>query len=68
MSRSTRRIVTVDGEDFIVVKLAQSMGPLDKLLVIDSSGENRLITVKHLVYKDAPLRMVSITIDYSSNG
>lgn len=68
MIRTNRKIISQDGQDFIVVKLAQAMGPRDRLLVIAPDGENRLIDVKHLDFLGARTRPVVIEIEGELNA
>lgn len=61
---TNRKVIKIDGQDHIVIKLAQSCGPKDRLLVIGPDGENKLIDVKHIDYLSAKPQRVTMVIEW----
>lgn len=60
MIKTRRRVVVVDGKEFIIVKLAQAMGNKDKLLCIGPDGENHFVEVKHMEFISAKFKEFTI--------
>lgn len=59
--RTNRKVLVVDGKQYVVVKLAASAGHNDKVLVINEQGENEIITVPHMTFIKCPQKPVTIS-------
>lgn len=65
MILSNRKVLRIDGQEHIVLKVSHTSGSMDRLLVIGPDGELKLIDVKHIEYLSAKPRRITMTIEWS---